>query len=189
MIRPILKYGNLLLREKGAAVEKEHPLLPDLIDDMWDTLDNAGGVGLAAPQVGVSLQLFLVDSLTTYTALSAAEKQRFTQDRGIRQVFINARILEKGGARWVENEGCLSIPGLSADVIRPSQITLHYFDEHFQEHRQVFDGPNARIIQHELDHTQGILYLDHLNPLKRKLMKGKLQNVTLGRVKTSYPMQ
>jgi peptide deformylase len=177
MILPILAYGAAVLRMPGRVVTPEEPGLQKLIADMWQTLDNAGGVGLAAQQVNKALLLFLVDST------NAAD------DGGIRQVFINARILEYSKAACSDTEGCLSIPGIWEEVTRAERITIAYEDEHFIKHTRVFDGVTARMIQHEYDHTQGKLYLDYLKPLRKKLLQGKLQSVMKGRVESGYPMK
>lgn len=175
MIRPIIAYGASVLRQQTREVTNETSSLPQLITDMWQTLDNAGGVGLAAPQVGQSLRIFLVDNRD--------ETAHF------RQVFINPLILEYGTVTCTDEEGCLSIPGISAAVTRPDSITIRYQDEHFQTLTTTFQGMNARIIQHEYDHIEGRLYLDHLPPLSRTLLRRKLQEVSRGKFRPSYPMQ
>lgn len=175
MIRPIVAYGASVLRQPAREVTPETPGLQQLITDMWQTLDHAGGVGLAAPQVNQSLRLFLVDNRDDTSP--------------IRQVFINAWILEYGTSTSTEEEGCLSIPGLSVAVTRPDSITIRYQDQHFQTITSSFQGMNARIIQHEYDHTEGRLYLDHLSPLSRTLLRHKLQEVSKGKYRPSYPMQ
>lgn len=177
MILPIVAYGAGILRTPGRPVRPEEPGLLQLIADMWQTLDNAGGVGLAAPQVNRSLQLFVVDSANA------------VDDGGIRQVFINARILEYSKTTCTDTEGCLSIPGIWEEVVRPERIIIAYEDENFVTHKRGFEGPTARMIQHEYDHTHGRLYLDHLKPLKRRLLQGKLQAVMKGKVKSGYPMK
>lgn len=177
MILPIVAYGAAVLRSPGRKITPEEPGLQKLITDMWQTLDNAGGVGLAAQQVNKALLLFLVDST------NAAD------DGGIRQVFINARILGNSATTYTDTEGCLSIPGIWEEVTRPEKITIEFEDEHFITHRRVFEGITARMIQHEYDHTQGKLYLDYLKPLRRKLLQGKLQAVMKGRMKSGYPMK
>jgi peptide deformylase len=177
MILPIVAYGAGILRTPGRAITPEEPGLRQLINDMWQTLDNAGGVGLAAQQVNKALQLFLVDS----TGAAGEE--------GIRQVFINARILRYSETRCTDTEGCLSIPGIWEEVERSERITLQYEDENFTTHTREFDGITARMIQHEYDHTQGKLYLDYLKPLKRRLLQGKLTAVMKGKMKSGYPMR
>lgn len=144
---------------------------------MWHTLDNAEGVGLAAQQVNKPLLLFVVDS-------TQADKEH-----GVRQVFVNARILAYSAETCSDTEGCLSIPGIWEDVIRPAEITIEYQDERFITHVRNFKGPTARMIQHEYDHTQGKLYLDHLKPIKRRLLQGKLQAVMKGKGERRYPMR
>ncbi|TWW02525.1 peptide deformylase [Chitinophaga pinensis] len=175
MIRPIVAYGTPILRQQTAKLNPSTPGLPQLIADMWQTLDNTGGVGLAAPQVNVSLRLFLVDNRLEATPL--------------RQVFINPRITAYGISTCMEEEGCLSIPGLSAFVTRPEHISLSWQDEQFRHHSATFAGVNARIIQHEYDHIQGRLYTDLLPPLSRTLLKHKLQAISKGKIRPGYPMQ
>ena len=177
MILPIIAYGAAVLRTPGRTVTSEEPGLQKLITDMWQTLDNAGGVGLAAQQVNTDLLLFLVDSTNA------------VEDGGIRQVFINARILEYSQNTCTDTEGCLSIPDIWEEVTRPEKITIQFQDEQFITHTHVFEGPTARMIQHEYDHTQGKLYLDYLKPLRRKLLEGKLQAVMKGKVRSGYPMR
>jgi peptide deformylase len=177
MILPIVAYGAPILRRPGRAVEPEEPGLRQLIADMWHTLENAQGVGLAAQQVNKDLLIFIVDST------------RSADDGGIRQVFINARIIEYSDVTCSEEEGCLSIPGIWEDVVRPQAIMITYQDEQFITHTRTFEGITARMIQHEYDHTRGKLYLDYLKPLKKRMLQGKLQAVTKGRVERRYPMR
>lgn len=167
MILPIYAYGQPVLKKVGEEIDKDYPELEKLIADMWETMENADGVGLAAPQIGRAIRLFLVDS-------TEALKESKTEE-GIRQVFINAEILEEGGEPWSYEEGCLSIPDLRGDVSRNAQIKIRYQDENFEEHTKIFDGVNARVIQHEYDHIEGILFTEKLKPLKRKMIKRKLE--------------
>jgi len=178
MILPIVAYGAAILRTAGRPVTPGEPGLAKLIADMWHTLDNAHGVGLAAPQVNRSLQLFLVNS----TGVA-------DEEAGIRQVFLNARILAYGSGTCADTEGCLSIPGIWEEVVRPDTVTLQYQDEHFVTHTRTFYGSTARMIQHEYDHTQGKLYLDYLAPLQRRLLRSKLEAVRKGKVRSGYPMR
>lgn len=175
MIRPIVAYGASVLRQSTREVTPDTPGLQQLIADMWQTLDNAGGAGLAAPQIGQSLRIFLIDNRDETSA--------------IRQVFINARILDYGTVTCTEEEGCLSIPGFTVAITRPDSITIRYQNEYFETMIRTFHGMNARIIQHEYDHTEGKLYLDHLSPLSRTLLRHKLQAVSRGKYRPSYPMQ
>jgi peptide deformylase len=171
MILPIVAYGAGVLRKTGRPVAPGEPGLEKLIADMWQTLDRAGGVGLAAQQVNRPLQLFIVNG------------------PGVRQVFMNARVLEYSAALCSDTEGCLSIPGIWEEAERPESIILQYQDEHFVTHTQTFDGPAARMIQHEYDHTQGTLYLDHLKPLRRALLQRKLLAIARGKIDRPYPMR
>ncbi|KAA2245171.1 peptide deformylase [Chitinophaga agrisoli] len=177
MILPIVAYGAAILRTAGQPVTPEEPGLQQLIAAMWRTLDNAGGVGLAAQQVNKALQLFIVDSTNT------------VETGGIRQVFLNARILEYSAQTSTDTEGCLSIPGIWEEVPRAESITITYTDEHFTQHTRRFTGPTARMIQHEYDHTRGKLYLDHLSSLRRRLLQSKLQHIIKGRASSAYPMR
>lgn len=190
MILSIVAYGNDILRQPCAAITRQYPALDVLIDDMWQTLYVANGCGLAAPQVSHSVQLFIVDSVQTYENMDARNRKKyFDTHEGIQETFINARITERSAATWTEEEGCLSIPALAAEVQRPWAITVEYLDRNFEPQTRTFSGSTARMIQHEYDHTEGILYLDYLKPLKRTLLKGKLQKVKDGKVKTRYPMK
>lgn len=175
MVRPILAYGAPGLRQPTREVSRDTPGLQQLINDMWQTLDNAGGVGLAAPQIGQALRMFLVDNREAVYH--------------IRKVFINASIVEYSSTVCTEEEGCLSIPGFAVPVTRPDSITIRYQDEIFQTMTATFHGMAARIIQHEYDHVEGILYLDRLPSLSRTLLRRKLQEISRGRFRPSYPMQ
>jgi len=176
MILPIVAYGAAILRTPGQPVTPAIPGLQKLLGNMWHTLENAGGVGLAAPQVGQPLQLFIVNS----TAAG--------NDNGIRQAFLNTRILHYSKDTCTDTEGCLSIPGIWEEVARACSITIQYQDADFNLHTQTYHGSTARMIQHEYDHTQGKLYLDHLPPLRRRLLQSKLQAISKGKVKSGYPM-
>jgi peptide deformylase len=168
-------YGSPVLRQLTREVTPDTPGLAQLLADMWQTLDNAGGVGLAAPQVNQPLRLFMADNRDDTAPL--------------RQAFLNPHILEYGTATCTEEEGCLSIPGLSCPVTRPDSVTIRYQDEHFQTLTRRFQGMDARIVQHEYDHVEGRLYLDLLPRLSRTLLKHKLQAVSRGLFRPSYPMQ
>lgn len=190
MILPIVAYGNDILRQPCAAIDVHYPALDALIDNMWQTLYIANGCGLAAPQVDHAIRLFIVDSVQTFEHMDArSRKKYFDTHEGIQETFINAKIIERSAATWTDEEGCLSIPSLAAAVERPWAITIAYLDRNFQSQTRTFSGSTARMIQHEYDHTEGILYLDYLKPLKRTLLKGKLQKVKEGKVKATYPMR
>lgn len=181
MIKPIVAYGTPVLRKVAAEISKDYPDLQTIIKNMYDTLESSEGVGLAAPQVGLSIRLFIVD------ANGFAED--YPDAKGFKRTFINPQILETSGKEWLFNEGCLSFPGIFEDVSRPSDVKLRYFDEQFVEHTETFTGICARIIQHEYDHLEGKCFIDRLNPLKRKLLSGKLNNILKGKVSTRYKIK
>ncbi len=185
MILPVYAYGNSVLKKKGANIDEHYENLQQLIDDMWETMNHAQGVGLAAPQIGLSIRLFIIDT----TKFQEEEEEESIAEQGLKKVFINAEKIEEGGERWAYEEGCLSIPDIRGDVERPAQIRLRYQDEHFVQHEEIFTGMNARVIQHEYDHIDGILFLDHLKPLKRRLIQRKLENIKKGKVDISYKMK
>jgi peptide deformylase len=190
MILPIVPYGKNVLRQKCKEIDPHYPNLDKLIDDMWETLYAADGAGLAAPQVNHPIKLFIVDSGEMYDRMEPDERtEYFVDDEGIKETFINAAIVESSTDAWVQKEGCLSIPTLSEDVERPWTIRITYFDRDFQQHTKTYSGTTARVIQHEFDHTEGKLYLDYVNPLKRKLLYGKLVRISKGMIKTKYPMK
>lgn len=180
MLLPIYAYGQSVLRKKGQDITPDYPGLEKLISDMWETMYHANGVGLAAPQIGKSIRLFLVD---TVQMMEEGE-----EEQGVRQVFINAQKIDEAGAPWTYEEGCLSIPDIRGDVDRPEQIKLRYWDEEFTEHTKVFTGLNARVIQHEYDHIDGILFTEHLKPVKKQLIRRKLENIRKGKAKVDYKM-
>ena len=185
MIHPIIIYGNEILRQKCSDVDIYSPYLPDFIADMWETLTEADGCGLAAPQIGRSLRIFIVNSYDTYKSLGKKErKDYFGNAPGIKETFINPQITEYGLDRlWAEDEGCLSIPGLSCRVVRPWSVTVRYRDVRLQERLKTFTGYTARIIQHEFDHTQGVLYTDRLNLRNRQSMKKKWDEISAGNIR------
>ena len=190
MILPIVPYGKSILRQKCKDIDSNYPDLQKLIDDMWETLYPANGTGLAAPQVNRPIKLFIVDSKEMFDKMDEEDRAEFYDgDEGIKETFINAVITGHSDEYWVEQEGCLSIPTLSEDVERPWTITIEYFDRNFQRHTKTYSGITARVIQHEYDHTQGKLYIDYVNPLKRQLLKGKLQKISKGEIKGNYPMK
>ncbi|WP_207511207.1 peptide deformylase [Longitalea luteola] len=188
---PILSYGHSVLREKCQDIEAGYPELQKLIDNMWETMYGANGCGLAAPQVNVPVRLFLVDSKTTYDKMEDGEREDYfhPEDTGIVETFINAAIVEESEETWIDEEGCLSIPALSGRVNRPWSITIEYVNRAFEPQKKTFYGVTARMIQHEYDHTEGVLYLDYLKPLTRKLLQGKLEKIAKGQIKAKYPMK
>lgn len=181
MILPIYAYGHPVLKKVAEPIDENYPALEKLIVDMWETMENADGVGLAAPQIGLAIRLFVVDS-------TEALKESETEE-GIRQVFINAEILEEGGTPWDYEEGCLSIPDIRGDVSRNEQIKIRYQDENFVEYTKIFNGVNARVIQHEYDHIEGILFTEKLKPLKRTMLKRKLEKIRAGKIHPEYKMK
>jgi len=177
-----------VLREKTEEITKDYPNLEKFIADMWETMYASSGVGLAAPQVNRAIRMFVVDSAQMLEGLEDDEKKQYEGDEGVKQVFINPTILEFAGEDWPYNEGCLSIPRIREDIDRPEKITIEYYDEDFQKHEKIFTGISARVIQHEYDHIEGKLFIDYLKPLKRKLMKGKLADISRGKIKVDYKM-
>ena len=177
MILPIVSYGSPVLRRKCEAISSNYKNLNLLLADMWETMYNASGVGLAAPQINKSIRLFIVDSSPFYDDV---------KKDSLKKVFINPEILKEDGKEWVFNEGCLSIPGVREDVIRKSNITIKYQNENFVTITEKFDGVNARVIQHEYDHINGILFTDKVSILKKRMIKGKLNDVTKGITPTDY---
>lgn len=180
-IYPIVAYGDPVLRKKALDVERDYPGLDKLISDMFETMYHCTGVGLAAPQIGLAIRLFVVDG-TPYDD----EDESLN---GFKKVFINARILEEAGEPWKMNEGCLSIPKLREDVLRPETIIIEYFDEKWVRQRETFDGIAARIIQHEYDHIEGVLFTDRISPLRKRLIQKKLDDISKGRVSVDYRMR
>ncbi len=181
MILPIYLYGQPVLKKKAAPVDRDQEDLETLITSMWETMYRAKGVGLAAPQVGHSLRIFVVDTTQLHD-----DDNDF---HGFKQVFINAEKIEEQGDTWEYEEGCLSIPNIRADVERPEKIRLRYYDRDFVEHDTVFTGMNARVIQHEYDHIEGVLFIERVKPIKRKLIRRKLENIRKGITEADYPVR
>jgi peptide deformylase len=181
-ILPIVGYGDPVLKKKSTEITADYPDLDKLIANMFSTMYNAEGIGLAAPQIGLSIRLFIADT----KQLEHSDKPEFN---GICQAFINPTILSESGEEWKYEEGCLSIPGVRGDVWRQPNIIIRYQDQEFNWKEEVFDGMNARVIQHEYDHIEGILFTDKLMPLKKKLVSGKLKKITKGEVHADYPMR
>ena len=186
MILPIVAYGTPVLKKKGTDITPEYPAFDQLLENMWETMYAANGVGLAAPQVGIGIRLFIVDAspFADDDALTEEEQQQLT---GFKKVFINPQI-EESGEEWAFNEGCLSIPDVREDVYRQEEIQIRYWDENFKEHQEVYTGLAARVIQHEYDHIEGVLFTDKLSPLKKRLIKGKLNNIAKGNIDVDYKM-
>lgn len=178
MIYPIVVYGDPVLKKRADDIEKGSLDVKTLAADMFETMYGASGVGLAAPQIGKSIRMFVVDGEPMEEEL-----------KDFKKVFINPEILEEEGEEWAFEEGCLSIPGIRAEVYRPEKLRIRYYDEDWQEHDEVYEGVAARIIQHEYDHIEGVLFTDHLSGLKKRLLKNKLQNISKGQVRTDYRIQ
>lgn len=181
MILPIYAYGQPVLKKVAEPITKDYSNLQELIANMWETMYNAQGVGLAAPQIGKPIRLFMIDSIQ---AMEENEKEK-----GIKQVFINAQKIEEAGKEWAYEEGCLSIPDVRGDVKRPEVLRLRYLDEHLVEHETTFTGINARIIQHEYDHIEGVLFTEKLQPIRRRMVRRKLENIKKGKIKADYKMK
>lgn len=181
MIMSIYAYGHPVLKKKAKDIPEDYEGLEKLVSDMWETMYHASGVGLAGPQVGKSLRIFTVD---TVQMMEEGE-----QNQGIKRVFINAQKVEEAGEPWAYEEGCLSIPDIRGDVDRQPQLRLRWVDENFESHEEVFTGINARVIQHEYDHIDGILFTEHLKPLKKRLIKRKLESIKKGKVSADYKMK
>lgn len=180
MVYSIVAYGDPVLRSETAKIEKNGDIdVKQLSQDMFETMQNASGVGLAAPQIGKSLRIFIVDT-------TPMEDEKYPD---FKKTFINPEILEESGEEWDYEEGCLSIPGIREDVSRLETLTIRYFDEDWKEHIESYDGIVARIIQHEYDHLEGVLFTDYLNGFKKRLLKGKLSSISRGEVKVDYSMR
>ena len=179
---PIVAYGDPVLRRKAPSIEPdEYPHIKELVDNMFETMYAARGVGLAAPQVGLSMRLFVVDC--TPFEEDEADLKNF------KKAFINACILEESGEEWAFNEGCLSIPDIREDVYRKSTVKISYYDENWKHHEETFKGLAARVIQHEYDHIEGKLFTDRLNPLRKRLLEKKLNDISKGIVDVEYKMK
>jgi peptide deformylase len=181
MIYPIVVYGSPVLRKVGEEISKDYPGFAKLMDDMWETMYHSDGIGLAAPQIGKPIRLFVIDADVL--------KEDYPEAEGFKQAFINAKMIDETGDKWDFNEGCLSLPTLREDVTRHSKIKIQFYDEDFNFHEKEFDGVVARIIQHEYDHIEGKLLIDHLTPLKKKLLKGKLAAISKGKVDIAYKIK
>lgn len=188
MILPIVGYGSPVLRKIATDIDKNYPELPRLLDNIFETMDNAYGVGLAAPQIGLAIRLFVVDT-TPFSENEDLTVEERTQLNGFRKVFINAKITKEEGEEWVFNEGCLSIPNVREDVSRPKTVHITYQDEQFNTHNEVYDGLIARVIQHEYDHIEGVLFTDKISTFRKAFIKKKLQNIMEGKVNADYKMK
>ena len=188
MILPIVAYGDPVLRKVGKDIDRDFPGLEELIENMKETMKNAQGVGLAAPQIGRDIRLFLIDASPFAENEELEEEERaFLKD--FKRTFINARIVEEDVDEWAFNEGCLSIPNINEDVYRPETIHVEYLDEDFNKKQESLTGLAARIFQHEYDHIEGVLFTDKLSSLKKRLLKKRLENISKGKVDVSYRMR
>jgi len=187
MVLPIIAYGFSVLRKKCNTISSELGGFNSLIQDLWETLEISGGVGLAAPQVNSNWKVFVVNSKLMYEGMNERDKKSyFPDDEGIIETFCNANIIAESEIMWSEFESCLSIPGITEQVERPWEITVEYQDRDLKQYKRQFSGYTARIIQHEYDHTRGVLFIDHLSSLKKRLLKSKLDKIVRGKTKTDY---
>ncbi|MDI1255133.1 MAG: peptide deformylase [Flavobacterium sp.] len=188
MILPIVGYGDPVLRVVCEDITAEYPNLKATVANMFETMYNAYGVGLAAPQVGLPIRLFIIDTTPFSDDEDLSDEERNRLD-GFKQVFINAKMLKEEGEEWCFNEGCLSIPDVREDVYRKEKITIEYYDLDFIKHTDVFDGKAARVIQHEYDHIEGVLFTDHISTLKKQMIKKRLLNIMEGKARPDYKMK
>ena len=191
MALAVTAYGNKVLREVCDEIVSDHEGLQELIDNMWETMYDANGVGLAAPQVNKPIRLFVIDTEQVYDNMDEGEDRDdlFEGNKGIKEVFINAEIVGESEEGWEENEGCLSLPDINGEVERAWSVEIAYLDRNFEKQTKTFSGFTARVIQHEYDHTEGILYIDHVAGISKRLMKGRLSKIAEGKVATSYRMR
>ena len=188
MILPIVAYGSPILRKVCKDIFQDHPELEKLIADMWETMYNSNGVGLAAPQINKDLRLFVMDSTQIFENLEDDEQGLYPDGPGYKGVFINAYVTKIDGKEWSYNEGCLSIPKIREHVLRGENVTIDYLDENFKPLSKIFNGISARVILHEYDHIEGKLFIDYIKPLKRTLLKGKLMDISKGKINVDYRM-
>lgn len=188
MILPIVAYGSPVLRKVCKDINAEYPQLDKLIADMWETMYNSNGVGLAAPQINKEIRLFIIDSTQVFANLEEDEKDLYPDGPGYKGTFINAHVASLDGDEWAYNEGCLSIPKIREDINRNEQVTINFLDENFEPQTKTFNGITARIILHEYDHIEGKLFIDYIKPLKRTLLKRKLSDISKGKISVDYRM-
>lgn len=181
MILPVFAFGQPVLKKRATDINKDYEGLKSLISNMWETMYAAHGVGIAAPQIGASIRLFVIDSIQIMEEEKKAE--------GIKKVFINAQIIEETGELWSYEEGCLSIPNIRGDVERQQKVRIQYLDENFEKHDEIYEGINARVIQHEYDHIEGVLFVEKLKPLKKKLIQRKLNDIKTGKATADYKIK
>lgn len=183
MILPVIAYGDPVLKRKTEEIELNDDTIQPLIDNMFETMYNASGVGLAAPQIGKSIRLFIIDTV------QIEDPKKKPDFKGMKEVFINAQILDESGEEWKYEEGCLSIPNIREDVERKPDLKIKYFDRNWVEHIVDLDDINARVVQHEYDHIEGVLFTDKINPLKKRLLQRKLDKISKGKVRVEYKMR
>lgn len=188
MILPIVAYGDPVLRKVGKEIDKDYPELNTLIANMWETMENANGVGLAAPQIGKSIRLFVIDA-TPFAEDEDLEEGEKEVLQNFRKVFINAKIESEEGDEWAFEEGCLSIPEIREEIWRNETIHVTYQDENFKTHKATYSGLAARVFQHEYDHIEGVLFTDKVSSLKKRLLKKKLENISKGKIGADYRMR
>jgi peptide deformylase len=188
MILPIVAYGAQILRNPGKNISVDYPGLTKLIEDMWETMYESSGVGLAAPQINKPVRLFIIDSTQIFNNLEDDEQGKYPDGPGFKEVFINPKIVKLNGELWPYTEGCLSIPKIREEIMRNEEVTIEYYDQFFQHHIKTFNGLTARVILHEYDHIEGKLFIDYLKPLKRKLLKSKLDDISKGKISVDYKM-
>ena len=182
MILPIVAFGSSILREKCKEIDKGYSNLSSLIKNMFETMYEANGVGLAAPQISKTIKLFIINT-TPFT------EEEDSKVQATKEVFINAKIILEEGEEWLFNEGCLSIPEIREDILRKPKITIEYYDKDFNKNIKTFDGITARVIQHEYDHTEGILFTDKISALRKRMLKGKLNDISKGEINVGYKMR
>ncbi len=188
MILPIVAYGENILKTKAVNITSGYPELKKLINDMWETMYNANGVGIAAPQIGKSIRLFVIDA-SPFSEDKEISDDEISTLKNFKKVFINPEIIDETGDEWNFMEGCLSIPNIREDIKRKEKITIKYYNESFEEIELDLEGLAARVVQHEYDHIEGVLFIDKLSSLKKKLLKGKLNDISKGKIKTEYKMR
>ena len=181
MFLPIVAYGSPILRKKCEEINSDYPDLVVLLENMWETMYESSGVGLAAPQINKAIRIFIID---TKPFMEEGE-----EDKAVKKIFINATILNEDGEEWSFNEGCLSIPDIREEVSRKPIVTIKYQDENFEWHTDTFDGLTARVIQHEYDHIEGKLFVDYISPLRKRMIKRKLEKITKGNIQVGYRMK
>lgn len=188
MILPIVAYGHPVLRKMCEDITPDYPNLQELIDSMWETMYHSNGVGIAAPQINKAIRLFVIDTIQIVEGFDDEDKRDYPNEKPVKQVFINAHKVDEHGEPWAYNEGCLSIPKVREDIKRAETVRLKYMDENFNEKEEEFSGITARVILHEYDHIDGKLFIDYLPPLKKRLIKKKLDDISAGKVKVDYKM-